>query len=113
MSLFIPSTVAESAYMKMEPTNEYAALMLEVFSTRDVQLWSNAEIWNFVLDCYQEMMKETTESDLMEYQSEMGEMYEALSRFFDHICETSEIEDNLFTVQPNGTTIILVIVFEL
>ena len=92
--------------MKMEPTNEHAALMLEVFCIRDVQLWSNAEIWNFVLDCYKEMMKETTEADIVEYQSEMRETIEALDGFFDRIYEISEIGDNLFTIHPNGMIII-------
>lgn len=55
-----------------------------------------------VIGCYQDMLKETSEEELLEYQSEMREMYEALSGFFDHIAEISDIGDNLFTVDPTG-----------
>ena len=76
--------------------------MLEIFCHREVQLWTHSDTWTLVMECYSDAIQNTELGEWTLVGEQTKDDFIALQDYFDRIYQVSEIEDNLFTVDPNG-----------
>ena len=92
----------EHALYSHSPANGHIELMEFIFVQREVQIWSQSESWTLLMDCMKDLVDHFDAQAFEEKQTQLRESYEELEEFFDELNATAEIEDSLFTVDPQS-----------
>ena len=96
----VPESIETHRYFKFESTNEHVSLLVDIFAQQEVQQWCASKFWTLLKDCFSELIAEMSDEDFDAIQEDLNNNYHSLQSFFNDIEATSDIDENLFTIDP-------------
>ena len=96
----IPESLENHRLFKHESANKHVSLLVEIFAQQEVQQWCTSEFWVLLKDCFSEMIEEVSDEDFDAIQEDLTNNYHSLQSFFNDVEATSDIAENLFTIDP-------------